>query len=260
MKDARHISNLLPQHSFQLISTTPLSTYPLPASSVYLTAGVAPDVPIVIDTGASTSLTPFREDFIGPIEPASISKVTSIGATPTVEGEGTASWNIVDCFGHVKTITTRAFLIPEAGVRLYSPQSHFKSAQGGSLHLNSSRACLMTPEGSSLEFPYHFGNFYHSCISPTTSVLTPDLHRSTSHYLVIRWLFSTMLLTNAIRISVDLRRSFFYGIRSSVTWVLIGSVTSKRWSRLSEFEADHPDEILKPWILSRPLVCIVPAW
>jgi hypothetical protein len=83
------------------------------------------DMPIVIDTGASMNLTPFREDFVGPIEAISYI-VNGLSGTTKVEGVDTVEWRIVDYFGSVQTIRTKAYLIRSIAVRLYSPQFHFR--------------------------------------------------------------------------------------------------------------------------------------
>jgi hypothetical protein len=112
------------------------------------------NTPIVIDTGASMNLTPFREDFVGPIEPLSF-PVNGLSGTAKVEGVGTVEWRIIDYFGSVQTIRTKAYLIPSIQVRLYSPQFHFCDEQSGSLHVDHRRAKLSLPHSSSeVEFPF----------------------------------------------------------------------------------------------------------
>jgi hypothetical protein len=85
---------------------------------------------IVIDTGASTNLTPFREDFVGPIKPMSF-PVNGLSGTAKVEGVRTLERRIVDYFGYVQTIRTKAYLISLIQIRLYSPNSIFATRSLG---------------------------------------------------------------------------------------------------------------------------------
>jgi hypothetical protein len=65
-------------------------------------------VPIVFDTGASFSLTPFLEDFVDGIEPATEKEMNGINSSVKIEGVGWVEWTIRDVFGHVCLIHTRA--------------------------------------------------------------------------------------------------------------------------------------------------------
>jgi hypothetical protein len=85
------------------------------------------DIPIVIDTGASLSLTPYKEDFEEPPEECMLKELLNVSSTTNVEGVGTVAWKVIDFFGVVHTIRTRAYYVPTATIRLYSPQRHFSS-------------------------------------------------------------------------------------------------------------------------------------
>jgi hypothetical protein len=52
------------------------------------------DIPIIIDTGTSHSITPNHSDFIGPIQPTSISDITGITSKARVVGKGKVEWVI----------------------------------------------------------------------------------------------------------------------------------------------------------------------
>ena len=99
------------------------------AGNIFLMEGDSPELPIVLDTGASKSLTPNRTDFI--LFKATKSTVSGIGAASRVEGVGTVRWKIFDQNGVETTIETLALYMPTARVRLYSPQAHFKEYQVG---------------------------------------------------------------------------------------------------------------------------------
>ena len=64
------------------------------------------ELPIVIDTGASVSLTPCASDFISSIEPPRISNLHGPQGSVNIVGEGTVQWTIRDAVEVVKTIQT----------------------------------------------------------------------------------------------------------------------------------------------------------
>ena len=104
------------------------------------------------------NLTPFREDFVGPIEPMSF-VVNGLSGTTKVEGAGTVEWKIVDYFGSVQTVRTKAYLIRSIKIRLYSPQFHFRDEQSGSLHVDHRCARLFLPHSNhEVEFPFSPNN------------------------------------------------------------------------------------------------------
>jgi hypothetical protein len=90
------------------------------------------EVPIVIDTGASWSVTPCVQDFVSTIS-SSFEQLRSLDGSINVSGSGFIEWRIQDQHGVIKTIRTRALYVPTAGVRLFSPQSYFKENNDGSL-------------------------------------------------------------------------------------------------------------------------------
>ena len=53
---------------------------------------LSPDLPIVIDTGASTSITPQLSDFIGDLKPAATSEVNQLSGSTKIVGRGTGEW------------------------------------------------------------------------------------------------------------------------------------------------------------------------
>jgi hypothetical protein len=84
------------------------------------------ELPIVIDTGASCSITPMHSDFIGTIDPSDVPTLNNISGTTSVVGQGTIEWNIQDAKGIVKPIQTTAYYVPQATIRLFSPQVYIK--------------------------------------------------------------------------------------------------------------------------------------
>ena len=92
------------------------------------------DVPIVIDTGASFSLTPFMENFVSPLEPADTDSMSGLADSVKVHGMGWVEWSIRDTFGQVALNKTKAYYVPSAEIRLMSPQSYFRLRQNSRSH------------------------------------------------------------------------------------------------------------------------------
>ena len=77
------------------------------------------DLPIVIDTGASNSISPIGSDFIGEIKKSDLSTLKQVnGATP-VAGQGDVQWNIENFYGTRRSIITEAYFVPDVQIRLF---------------------------------------------------------------------------------------------------------------------------------------------
>ena len=132
----------------------------------------ADNMPIVIDTGASRSLSPNREDFISysPLE----SSIKGVGATSKICGVGKVCWKITDMHDKTYTIETQAYHVPESSIRLYSPQFHFKESMRGELIASCDGVILKLPVGKTkfqfLEFPYQ--------VSSNLPMMLPSSHPS----------------------------------------------------------------------------------
>ena len=118
----------------------------------------AAELPIVIDTGASTSLSPVLSDFIGPLEPAPL-EINGLANTTQVDGQGWVEWTIIDLRGLKRIIKTRALYVPDASIHLFSPQAFFQENEDkGKCTVTSTRTWLTMPDTTLLEFPYNPGN------------------------------------------------------------------------------------------------------
>ena len=83
-------------------------------------------MPIVFDTVCSISITPIKSDFIGSINPSPCENIKGVGdANHTVEGIGLTEWSIYDMNDNVFTIRCLAYYMPPADVRLFSPHTYF---------------------------------------------------------------------------------------------------------------------------------------
>ena len=117
------------------------------------------ELPIVIDTGASVSVTPNINDFQGPIRPCELTKLKGLNSSANVVGVGNVKWMIRDVFGCTREIVTVAYYVPNASIGLFSSQTYFKEKMQGELHVNAHRSQLTLHDGSRVEFPFsHNGN------------------------------------------------------------------------------------------------------
>jgi len=121
----------------------------------YLSKGNAQcNIPVVLDTGASFSLTSFKDDFVTPIVSTSSKEMKGIAESLRIQGVGTVSWPIRDVFGRTWTITTQVFFVPDADIQLFSPQRLFQEKQSSRCVIDHLKTSLGLPDGGTLEFPY----------------------------------------------------------------------------------------------------------
>ena len=128
---------------------------PAPAS-VYI-SGKEPELPVVIDSGASFSLTPTINDFITPIRPSK-TKLSGLEGETVVAGVGTVEWIIQDVNGLIQKIRCEAFYVPQAQIRLFSPQQYFMQHCGGHLYMDEQKTLLTCVNGAVMQFPYDQGS------------------------------------------------------------------------------------------------------
>jgi len=125
--------------------------------SIYFSNG-NDNLPIVLDSGASLSITPNRNDFIQDLSVSDVSELKGLSHTEHVVGKGVVEWTIRDVFGTVRTIRTTAYYVPAASIRLFSPQQYFSETSSGSLLLTHRHANFVLHDGTDLEFPYNAGS------------------------------------------------------------------------------------------------------
>jgi len=109
---------------------------------------------IVLDTGASWSVTPKLKDFVSAIEKADTPELHSLDSTIPVHGVGWVEWDIEDMKGNVRKIRTRALYVPSAEIRLFSPQAYFMENSAGQLVCRHDTTILTMADEFELTFPY----------------------------------------------------------------------------------------------------------
>lgn len=88
--------------------------------SCYSTSVQHNETPLIVDSGASVCISPIRSDFITYNQ--SRIKIKDLSSSNTVDGEGLVKWNVIDTSGNQVTLVVPGFHIPQAEVRLLSPQ------------------------------------------------------------------------------------------------------------------------------------------
>jgi hypothetical protein len=158
-RDALKASSAI-QHALQSsnsLSSTPHQSLCVASTSksVYLDLNVA-NAPIIVDSLTSLSISPHWGDFVGEIEPLN-STIQGISSVTRIKWVGTVSWTFKGVFGTIKIIETRAYYIPDAGVRLLSPQVYFQEQQAGSYLMTSTNTVLTTADGCALTLGFQLG-------------------------------------------------------------------------------------------------------
>ena len=108
------------------------------------------NTPVVLDTGASFSLTPFEDDFVALIVSTSSKEMKGIADSLRIQGVGTVSRSIRDILSRIWTVTTQAFYVPDADIQLFSPQRLFQEKQSGRCIIDHLKTSLELPDGGTL--------------------------------------------------------------------------------------------------------------
>ena len=117
--------------------------------------------PLILDTGASISITPVLSDFVEELQPPPVHTVHGINSSNKIEGAGTVEWQVNNIDGTPQTIKTFALYLPTAKVRLFSPQDYFRISNGGSANVTKHETTLYLNNETSTKpivFPYNTTN------------------------------------------------------------------------------------------------------
>ena len=146
------------QQSFQQINLAPqLMGHELGQNAQVFSTSTG-ELPIVIDTGASVTLSPIASDFVGPILPCKRTHLKGLSSQTSISGIGTVSWVIRDALGTIRRIETEAYFVPDASIRLFSPQKYFQESDRGHLYVDKDAVTFEIKDGTRLQFPYQDGS------------------------------------------------------------------------------------------------------
>jgi hypothetical protein len=116
------------------------------------------DLPIVINSGASFSVSLTISDFAGAIRPCRTTHLNGLKGKINAVGEGDVEWTVQDIFGTTRKLRSTAYYIPDASVHLFSPQTYFKKWSAGFFKMDHKGTYLTLKDGTTLNFPYNAGS------------------------------------------------------------------------------------------------------
>lgn len=169
---------MLQARGLQSILRTYNHDIPLRQPLIYLSQSPK-ELPIVIDTGASCSVTPTFADFLEKPTKPDTNKMEGLnGQCTEVVGAGRIKWDIEDANGNRDAIMTHAYFVPKANIRLFSPQVYVQEQQkqrnfNCNLLLNQNGIHLTLDNGNVLYFPLQQQS--NLPIMLTHSALHPDV-------------------------------------------------------------------------------------
>jgi hypothetical protein len=130
------------------------------------------DLPIVIDTGGSLSVSPIREEFVGEICPADTLDLQGLSSVAAIDGVRTVQWTVKDIFGSTRSILTEAYYVPLAAIHLFSPQKYFQEQEAGIFWCDACQSVLTLADGSELEFRYNLGSNLPLRLAKSQGIMT----------------------------------------------------------------------------------------
>jgi hypothetical protein len=163
------------------------------------------ELPIVIDTGASNSITPIASDFVdGILNKADLQSLKQVNGTTPVCGQGEVNWDIEDVEGTRRRINTDAYYVPDAGIRLFSPQVYINANKNSSMQIDSDGILFTLQCGTILRFPFNQSNNLPFMLTETSLRSRKSTHITSS----ISTLSSKSIFTSLIDRSVFNRDNF----------------------------------------------------
>ena len=71
------------------------------------------------------------DDFVSDLETPECHELIGLSGRAKVLGVGWVEWEIRDAYGQVALIRVRAYYVPDATIRIFSPQAYFRNHQKG---------------------------------------------------------------------------------------------------------------------------------
>jgi transposase InsO family protein len=103
---------------------------------------------IIWDSGASISISPNKEDFVGPITSPGIgTRLNGIVKGLSIQGKGHVMWTVLDTSGQLRALKIPAYYVPQARVRLLSTTSLLQSYPGETINMEAHQLTLSGTNG-----------------------------------------------------------------------------------------------------------------
>jgi hypothetical protein len=104
---------------------------------------------VIWDSGASISISPDCDDFVGPMSSACIGmRLKGIVKGLSIQGQEYILWAVLDTSGQVKALKVPAYYMPQARVRLLSTTSLLQTYPDEKINMESHRLALSGLEGT----------------------------------------------------------------------------------------------------------------
>ena len=100
----------------------------------------------MFDTGATVSISNDRNDFISWDKKRDCQSLRGVTEEAKVQGFGIVEWKISDVGGRHQTIKTQYCYVPDAAVRLFSPQAFFAEENKGGFVVSPKRMIFFFPD------------------------------------------------------------------------------------------------------------------
>jgi hypothetical protein len=95
------------------------------------------------DSGASISISPNKDDFVGPLTSPGIGiRLKGIVKGLSIQGKGHVMWAVLDTSGHLPGLKVPAYYVPQARVRLLSTTSLLQSYPGETINMEAHQLTL----------------------------------------------------------------------------------------------------------------------
>ena len=116
------------------------------------------DQPIVIDSGASFSVSSLIDDFDPQHYITMRSKCNQLAGSADVLGRGPVSWSVPNTSASTTTLRPIVRHIPSAQIRLFSPQDYFLQLDGDCLFVDKHGCTLQLPDGDKISVSFNLHN------------------------------------------------------------------------------------------------------
>jgi hypothetical protein len=104
---------------------------------------------VIWDSGASISISPDRDDFVGPMSSACIgTRLKGIVKGLSISGQGHVLWAVLETSGQLRALKVPAYYAPQARVRLLSTTSLLQTYPDKKINMESHRLTLSGLEGT----------------------------------------------------------------------------------------------------------------
>ena len=164
---------------------------------LYLSTNRDNEIPIVFDTGATVNVTPCRSDFLS--FTTDRSTLNGITAQAPVLGYGKVRWEVYDDSGRRHFILTTAYYVPDARLRLFSPQEYIHQHPTSKFVISHHASYFKFPKcASKLTFRLHNGVYTPTLLplafphtSPIAANVTADsnINLTTAQKELLQWHF-----------------------------------------------------------------------